>query len=742
MPTSYDSIQEIQQLKAELRNREQEIAMLEEIGTAISSERELARVLQLVADRAREILQAETVLIPTLNRELTEYTYSAGSGKNVDEIVNETMTIEMGVCGWVWRNKRAWWRGVLNELSDQERTKWEHEARTMILVPLFGRTHFLGGIAVLNKTSGEDFDERDLSLLTMFAGQVSIAIENAQLFEEISLARERAEEALQLKEEQEKLLSVNENLKTENEVRLQAERSLILYRDHLEKTVEQRTADLEIARDQALLANQAKSAFIANMSHEMRTPLTAIIGFGDFILDDSFTMEDRKNAAQTVSRNGHHLLTIINDILDMSKMEAGKLEVEKIPMSPFHLIADVASLINMQARDKDLQLEVRYEYPLPSLIISDATRLKQILLNLCANAVKFTTEGSVQIGIGCNADKQQMEFRVMDTGIGLSASAQQNLFGAFNQADSSTTRKFGGTGLGLFISKRLAQLLGGDIQVESEEGIGSTFTVTIDSGPLDDVPFILNEAAAGQIEEAPTIQHAKPNLQGKVLLAEDTLDNQRLISMYLRRAGITDITIVENGKLAVEHALATIYDLILMDMQMPVMGGLEAVTRLREAGYAQPIYALTANAMKEDQESYLAAGCTGFLSKPIDQQKFCAVLTERLTKKVEIESAENVATDEGEDEDEFEQMTRDFVTKLPTHRAALEEAFAKSDWDAAKSIAHKLKGIGGSFGFPEITRLATPLEASLKTGAMENVSVQHADLLAEIDRICAEVNVG
>jgi len=544
---------------------------------------------------------------------------------------------------------------------------------------------------------------------------------------------------IRINKHQNELLAINEDLKRENSERVDAERSLVLYRDHLEKTVEERTIDLAIARDQALKASKTKSSFLANMSHEIRTPLTAIIGFGESLLDEKQTESDKFDSVQAVIRNGRHLLTIINDILDMSKMEADKLDIETISMSPFHLLDDIYSLASMQACDKNLIFEVNYEFPLPKLICSDPTRLKQILLNLSANAIKFTSEGSVGIYVSCDKAAQKMTFVVKDSGIGLSSAAQERLFKAFSQADSSTTREFGGTGLGLFISKELAQLLGGDIKIESEEGVGSKFIVSISTGPLDEIEFIDDLSSVEESRPSPVMEHSQGSLHGSVLLAEDNPDNQRLIMMYLRRAGDLDVTVVENGSLAVEHALSNEYDLILMDMQMPVMGGLEAVQILRGTGYSHPIIALTANAMKEEQKSYVEAGCDGFLTKPIDQQMFFSVLSERLKNKIDSDqSLEDMSEDF---QDEFQKLVRRFVERLPAQRIELEEAIKHKQWEIVSNIVHNLKGMGGGFGYPDITRLAEPLEKLLKAGEFSDFNISYSKLLAEIDRACSEAGL-
>jgi signal transduction histidine kinase/FixJ family two-component response regulator len=535
-----------------------------------------------------------------------------------------------------------------------------------------------------------------------------------------------------ISEQQSALKDSNADLSREVSIRLDAEQALINHRDQLEKTVAERTADLAIARDQALQASQTKSDFIANISHEVRTPLTAIIGFSESILNGSLDEPHKLDAVKTITRNGRHLLTILNDILDLSKLDADKLTVEMIELSPFQIVSDIESLVGMQARDKGLKFEIHYDFPLPRLIISDPTRLKQILLNLCTNAVKFTDSGTVRVLVSCSAKDQQMTFIIIDSGIGLSQDAQERLFMAFSQADSSTTRRFGGTGLGLYISRKLAQMLGGDIRVESIEGLGSKFILTIDTGPLSEVSFAERlEDITDSVVQLPD-RTPIPSLTGKVLLAEDSIDNQRLVSMYLRHAGV-NVTVAENGQLAVEYAMADEYDLILMDIQMPVMDGMEAVRILRATGYSGPIIALTANAMKEDQARYLASGFDGFLSKPIDQAYFFTALSTHMAaytgEPIDAELSES-------DDPEYKELVALFRGSLPDYLIKFEEAFAGQHWEQARSLAHKLKGNGGGFGHPEITQQSAILETALREERYAEVASIYAPLATILRHIC------
>ena len=395
--------------------------------------------------------------------------------------------------------------------------------------------------------------------------------------------------------------------------------------------------------DAAQVANRAKSEFLANMSHEIRTPMTAILGFTDVLLEQCHSACgpcEFDTALKTIKRNGHHLLDLINDILDLSKIEAGKLEVERIDCSPCRILADVESLMRVRSEEKNLALAVEYVGAIPERICSDPTRIRQILINLVGNAIKFTETGSVRIVarlVRSPGNGPRMQFDIVDTGIGIAPEQTAKLFQPFTQADTSTSKKFGGTGLGLTISKRLAEMLGGSISVTSTPGEGSTFSVTIETGTLEDVQMLeapTNAVAeTGEQEETPSVP--LPNLNCRLLLAEDGPDNQRLISFLLQKAG-ADVTLAENGQVAYDKAMAAQavgqpFDAILMDMQMPVLDGYAATRMLRETGYTRPIIALTADAMAGDEENCRQAGCDGYATKPIDRADLFDTIVQSLT---------------------------------------------------------------------------------------------------------------
>jgi len=454
-----------------------------------------------------------------------------------------------------------------------------------------------------------------------------------------------------------------------------AERTAALERANAElrREIEDRKRaeqQLESARAAAEAAARTKSEFLANISHEVRTPLTAILGFTDLLLEHGRLRDapwDALDAMQTIRRNGEHLLTILNDILDLSKIEAGCLTVERTACAPGALVAETVAMLRSRAEAKRLAVTTCIDGSVPPLICTDPTRLRQILLNLLGNAIKFTEQGGVDVTVTMVGGDQgaRLWIDVCDTGAGMTAEQAAALFKPFTQADGSLTRRFGGTGLGVTISRRLARMLGGDVMlVETAPGVGTRFRVEVDAGPQPEpgAPRVAAEeqadrhapgtAGQAQIEAAaaatplrevetagaqprvegaravapptPRSPSAPPPVRGlRVLLAEDGPDNRRLVTFILERAG-AHLTAVEDGQAAVDAALAARaagrpFDVILMDMQMPVLDGYAATQRLRESGYPGAIVALTAHALPEDRDRCLACGCNEYLSKPVNR---------------------------------------------------------------------------------------------------------------------------
>ncbi len=419
--------------------------------------------------------------------------------------------------------------------------------------------------------------------------------------------------------------------------------------------IEEMNHRLEQARLEAENVSAAKTEFLANMSHEIRTPMTAIMGFAENLLDDELTTDERDDAVETIHRNGQVLLEIINDILDLAKIEARKLTIEKIRCSPTEIIARLISLMQVRADEKEIALSVQYSGAIPQSIETDPTRLQQILLNLIGNALKFTDAGSVRLEISLvdsmngRDTEPVLQFDVHDTGVGMRAEKTKNLFQQFSQEDSSTTRRFGGSGLGLVISKRLAGMLGGDVElVTTQLGQGSHFRATVLTGDIEDIDMLDDPDAATAIP-ASRRTHSKPklNFPVRILLVEDGADNQRLISHILK---ISDglVTTADNGKLGVDILLESEkngepFDVVLMDMQMPVMDGYQAVRFLRARGFKKPIIALTAHAMVGDRDKCLDVGCDEYVTKPVNRH----LLIETVNHLVESPSSKPVLAESG-----------------------------------------------------------------------------------------------
>ncbi|MCU0865658.1 MAG: ATP-binding protein [Planctomycetes bacterium] len=411
-----------------------------------------------------------------------------------------------------------------------------------------------------------------------------------------------------------------------NEARVGDERLFVgILRDMTEEHAARR--ELQRAKNAADAAAAAKAAFLANMSHEIRTPLTAILGYAEELEREHATAAERAESTQVIRRNGEHLLTIVNDILDLSKIEAGRMTIERVPTRIDAIATEVITLMQPRAKQKGLTLDLVLASSMPEAIDTDPTRLRQILLNLVGNAIKFTVTGGVIVTIEASFTTGTIAIGVTDTGIGIPADKLPRLFGSFVQVDDSTARRFGGSGLGLHISKHLAQLLGGDLVAESLDGAGSRFTVTLACGPMQ-------RAATGDRAAAVQLQTKRvqvPKLHGRVLLADDGPDNQRLLGRILGDTGL-EVTVVADGMQAVAAATARPFDVVVMDVQMPVMDGLTATRTLRAAGVTTPIVALTANAMAEDRERARAAGCSHFATKPIDRRALYATLLDALPK--------------------------------------------------------------------------------------------------------------
>ncbi len=497
----------------------------------------------------------------------------------------------------------------------------------------------------------------------------------------------------------------------------------------LDQAVADRTAEMLAARDRAIASDQAKSAFLANMSHEIRTPLTSIIGFAELMLDKRRqTSVGRGEALTSILRNARHLLDLISDILDLSKIEADGLDLEIQDISLPELLADIESLMGPQSREKGLQFDVVPLLPLPQTLRCDKVRLKQIIVNFCSNALKFTQAGSITIEAQLDPSTRQLEISVCDTGIGMTQAQIDKLFRPFAQADVSTTRRFGGTGLGLYISRRLAERMGAHIDLRSTPDQGSRFTLRLEmqDGSLD-TPLLRDATAftAARKQLECDQEDWVPALTGRVLLAEDGPHNQRLIGALVEATG-AELAIVNNGAEAVEAALGGDHDLVLMDVQMPVLDGVSATQLLRNAGYAGPIVAVTANVMRSDIDQYQKTGFTDTLGKPLNRRRLYAVLARHLSQSGESEHSV-------QSEDKLDALvaalSADFQAELPGKISAIEAALASRAWVELRHLVHALKGLAGSVVYPELTRLAQPVEASIQAGRLVEAELQCVLLL-------------
>ncbi|WP_425619029.1 ATP-binding protein [Anatilimnocola sp. NA78] len=401
-----------------------------------------------------------------------------------------------------------------------------------------------------------------------------------------------------------------------------------------ENITQRKLAELELAKasERAKDASRAKSEFLANMSHEIRTPLTAILGFTELLADDSMARARRLEAFSTIRRAGEHLLTVVNDILDLSKIEAGQMTVERVETDLVDLLLGVESLMRPRAIGKGITLDIELDTSIPCRALTDPTRLRQVMLNLVGNAVKFTEQGGIKVRVSAEKQGEQehlLRIAIYDTGPGLTSEQEHRLFAAFSQADATVTRKHGGTGLGLIICRRLSQLMGGTVELTSTKpGQGSVFTAIVLIGeiPGADETRVLTRPASPSTATTPG---SAARLCGRILLAEDGPDNQRLILMILKKAG-AQVDIAENGQVAWQmleqaNASATPYDLLLTDIQMPVMDGYTLAGKVREHGWQLPVVALTAYAMPEERLRCLDAGCDDFSSKPIDKQSLLTI---------------------------------------------------------------------------------------------------------------------
>jgi signal transduction histidine kinase/HPt (histidine-containing phosphotransfer) domain-containing protein len=534
---------------------------------------------------------------------------------------------------------------------------------------------------------------------------------------------------------------------------------------------EQLEASMAVAHQMAnaaTAASQAKSQFLANMSHELRTPMNSIMGFSDMLIDEDLTKYQRENLS-FIRGSAQSLLNLINDILDFSKIEAGQLDVEMIECSLDILLSSVESMMIPLAAERSLDFQVMRGDGLPAQIKSDPYRVRQCLINLVNNAIKFTDEGHVYVKVSLYEDKDEcfIHFDVEDTGIGIPEDRQQAIFESFMQADGSTTRKYGGTGLGLTVTKQLTGLLGGELQLSSVPEEGSTFSLSVPVGMDINGQALLDQDHVVEQEGAETHGEKTPLFSGSVLVAEDVEGNQVLMKLMLSKLGV-EVAIAEDGNQAVAMALSHSFDLIFMDMQMPNMNGYEATRVLKQRGYNIPIVALTANALKGDALKCTEAGCDSYLTKPIDRRDLPSILAKYLPVKEGIggqtsdpesetldsgKSPSNSQSDKSDDpsnegiiswerlidrmgdEETIREIMPIYLKDIKKHFENLSMAVKNGNCSAIASHAHALKGVGRNLGIKTLLETARQMEMSGRANDIEASVLLYKGIQLEINKV-------
>jgi len=592
------------------------------------------------------------------------------------------------------------------------------EFRSLLVCPIVVRSRVTSCLVVGNSEVRDLFGANELRIARYITAIAGAALENADGFQSLQ-----------------ELNANLENIVEERTAVVEARSAELLETaDSLRKTQTQ----LAAARDAAEQASRAKSNFLAHMSHEIRTPIGAVLGFTELLLNgDTPLQPEQTSHLNRVLSNGNHLHRLLNDLLDLSKIEAGQLTIESIRCDPYALLSDVLSSLQSRAVDKNLKLSLRVPNRIPETILTDPTRLRQILTNLIGNAIKFTETGSVDLIIDTVLTTGQLRIQIVDTGPGIPPSAMKDVFEPFKQADVTVARRFGGTGLGLPISRQLAQALGGGIELVSELGFGSTFTVTIATGLLNEIRMLNAAEAESSLTTPISAGQPMANLKGcRILIADDVEANRELFALVLRRAN-AECYLAADGQEAVNLIQRGNFDLVLMDMQMPVMNGYTAARALRSAGITLPIVAITANGMEEDQDKCRQAGCSGYLTKPISMATLLRSVSEQLGRPFDqivspgksatssaapvFQAAAPTYTAPGSKASSrpelelpadpvFREFALRFLSKVELALPEIQSTIAASDWTRLSQIGHWIKGTGGTVGLINYTNMGIAIQ--------------------------------
>ncbi|MCH8506294.1 MAG: response regulator [Ectothiorhodospiraceae bacterium] len=536
--------------------------------------------------------------------------------------------------------------------------------------------------------------EAQLSITASLCDVIGNAIRNAELYSTVERQKREIEQTL---------------------------RALKSTQADLRRAEMERIAALERSKEIAEASARAKGVFIANTSHEIRTPLTAIIGFAETLLQGKDDQPEVARAAEIILRNGRHLLALLNDILDLSKIESGRLPLEQLNYSPLELFAELDSNVRVLASDKGLDFRLRYSFPLPARVVGDPTRTRQVLLNLLNNAVKFTEQGHIGMEVEYLPKSCELRVLITDSGIGMEPEQLEHIFEPFTQADSSTSRRYGGPGLGLSIAKQLTERLGGRLTVDSTPGEGTCFQVTLPVNLGADQLELLQGLADFSRPIKPGYQEHVPLLRGVVLIADDSDDTRALVQLQVERTGARTV-LARNGREAVDMMEKEPVDLVLMDVQMPVMNGVDAMRTIRSRGYDQPMLAMTAHVMDRDRVRIREQGFDGFLGKPLDNRVFFATLARYLPPAIAADQATEDAPaplPASSPNQRLEELRKRFLAHLPDALAELEAAWQASDAPQTAAESHKLAGAAGCFGHERLARLAMTLEQACRRDGPE-----------------------